>query len=178
MGKISTKWIVPLFIVGVVAGIFVRPYFYEDSPKIIRDTLKTVDWKYIEKPVISYEWYGDSIFLSLSDTSIIVKDSLVVLPRQYRSYEGEDYKAVVSGYDPVLESIEIRNQIQYIYQTIEDKNTLSLGVQAGIVPKFSPSIYASYSRKMGRFSATLQGGYDMSLQKGFLTLGAEWNFNF
>lgn len=82
----------------------------------VRDTVVQVQ----EKPVGSVIAHlpkarPDTVFVPQIDTlmskpdTVIVRDSVVVeIPIVQRTYEGENYRAVVQGYRPELVSIDIR----------------------------------------------------------------------
>jgi len=84
-------------------------------------------------PVYKYIKYNDTVTIchELRDT---VKE-LVFLPREYMVYKDSTYRAVVSGVQPRLDSIEVyqRNTVQTVTKTIRvpDRKRWGLGVQAG-----------------------------------------------
>lgn len=69
--------------------------------------------------------------LEIHDTTT----QLVYLPREYMVYKDTSYRAVVSGVQPRLDSIEVyqRNTVQTVTKTIRvpDRKRWGLGVQAG-----------------------------------------------
>lgn len=69
--------------------------------------------------------------LEIHDTTT----QLVFLPREYMVYKDSTYRAVVSGVQPRLDSIEVyqRNTVQTVTKTIRvpDRKRWGLGVQAG-----------------------------------------------
>lgn len=101
-----------------------------DTIQIVRiDTLK-VD---TPVPVYKYIKYNDTVTIchELRDT---VKE-LVFLPREYMVYKDANYRAVVSGVQPRLDSIEIfrRTYTNTITKTIKvpDRKRWGFGIQAG-----------------------------------------------
>lgn len=101
-----------------------------DTIRIVRiDTVK-VD---TPVPVHHYIRSTDTVTIchELRDT---VKE-LVFLPREYMVYKDSTYRAVVSGVQPRLDSIEVyqRNTVQTVTKTIRvpDRKRWGLGVQAG-----------------------------------------------
>ena len=76
--------------------------------------------------------------LNLQADTIIAHDTtekLVFLPREYMVYKDSTYRAVVSGVQPRLDSIEVyrKTQVQTITKTIRvpDRKRWGLGIQAG-----------------------------------------------
>lgn len=101
-----------------------------DTVTIVKtDTLRIAD----PVPVYKYIKYNDTVTIchELRDT---VKE-LVYLPREYMVYKDTSYRAVVSGVQPRLDSIEVyqRNTVQTVTKTIRvpDRKRWGLGVQAG-----------------------------------------------
>lgn len=73
------------------------------------------------------------------DTTQSVNDSVKVqIPIYQKVYEDTLYKAYVSGYEPKLDSITIKQRTTYITHTIRDKESrFGIGLQAGygLTPK-------------------------------------------
>ena len=93
----------------------------------VRDTI-TVDrpvekWHTIEKPI--YFPVTDTMLVSIHDTTYIA------LERTRKGYSGDDYEAVVSGVDPVLESISVFPKTAYITNTVVERRRWGFGVTAG-----------------------------------------------
>ena len=66
------------------------------------------------------------------DTIIRVEDGVAVIPISLKTYtESSTYKAVVSGYDPRLEEIEIYQE-QTVITRREKAPRLSFGIQGGL----------------------------------------------
>lgn len=74
-----------------------------------------------------------------SATKQFVSDSVKVqIPISQKIYEDTLYKAYVSGYEPKLDSITIKQKTTYITHTIRDKESrFRIGLQAGygLTPK-------------------------------------------
>lgn len=101
-----------------------------DTVTIVKtDTVKVAS----PVPVYKYIRYNDTVTIchELRDT---VKE-LVFLPREYMVYKDSTYRAVVSGVQPRLDSIEVyqKNTVQTVTKTIRvpDRKRWGLGVQAG-----------------------------------------------
>ena len=73
------------------------------------------------------------------DTTQPVNDSIKVqIPISQKVYEDTLYRAYVSGYEPKLDSITIKQRTTYITHTIRDKESrFRIGLQAGygLTPK-------------------------------------------
>ena len=96
----------------------------------IRDTITQYQPKYITKEVIRKE------LVEVTDTVTINDTTYIALPFERREYADSNYRAVVTGFCPELESISVypKTQIvtQTITQTIEKKPTrFGVGVQVG-----------------------------------------------
>lgn len=98
-------------------------------------TITRVDTIRIDTPVPVYKYirYNDTVTIchELRDT---VKE-LIYLPREAMVYKDSTYRAVVSGVQPRLDSIEIyqRNTTQTVtkYVKVPDKKRWGLGVNVG-----------------------------------------------
>lgn len=103
-----------------------------DTIQIVRiDTLK-VDTPI---PVHHYIKERDTAFIVLTDVKVDTIKELVYLPREYMVYKDTSYRAVVSGVQPRLDSIEIfqRTYTNTITKTIKvpDRKRWGFGIQAG-----------------------------------------------
>lgn len=103
-----------------------------DTIQIVRiDTLK-VD---TPVPVHHYIKERDTAFIVLTDAKVDTIKELVYLPREYMVYKDTSYRAVVSGVQPRLDSIEIYNRTytNTITKTIKvpDRKRWGFGIQAG-----------------------------------------------
>lgn len=95
------------------------------------DTLTMRDTIVINKPVVVTKIIRDSIYVRINDTVY------VNLPREERVYEDERYRAVVSGYQPSLDRIDIYTQEKIVTKDVTQlvkvkKNARwGVGVQVG-----------------------------------------------
>lgn len=84
-------------------------------------------------PVHHYIKQTDTAFIVLTDVKVDTVKELVYLPREYMVYKDTSYRAVVSGVQPRLDSIEIyrKNTVQTITIKVPDKKRWGLGVNVG-----------------------------------------------
>jgi hypothetical protein len=97
-----------------------------DTITVVRtDTIRVTEVKEIEKRVI------DTILVAVKDTIILNDTTYIQLPREQKTYQGENYKVWVSGYRPKLDSLNIYEKtiIKEVTNTIEKK--WGLGVMGG-----------------------------------------------
>lgn len=123
-----------LFVTGYVAGRNSRTNGQEAAmkPKVVevirRDTIR------LRTPVYVRSTVKDFILVPVRDT-VTVRDTMwTVVPRTERVYEDSTYRAVVSGYDPRLEQLDIyrRNATQVVTLTqVERQPRLGFGIAAG-----------------------------------------------
>ena len=94
-------------------------------------------WKetpvYIDRPVEIVKWKDREklVYVPYKVDSLIHDTTFVSLPREYKQYGDDRYEAVVSGIDPVLESIKIQQKTAYITNTVVEKKRWSFGVHVG-----------------------------------------------
>ena len=96
-----------------------------------------IDTIFSEKPVPVYKYVSRTEFVEIKADSVRIDTvkELVFLPREYLVYKDSTYRAVVSGVQPRLDSIEVyrKTQVQTITKTISvpDRKRWGLGIQAG-----------------------------------------------
>lgn len=110
-------------------------------------TIVKVDTLLIAEPKIEYRYVKEKEYVEIADTTVIYDTvtKLIQLPREYLVYKDTTYRAVVSGVQPRLDSIEIyrptiTNTITK-YVEVKKKTKWGIGVQAGYGyngKKFSP----------------------------------------
>lgn len=97
-------------------------------PVVVRDTIKIAQ--------------NDNM-LSQNDT-VIVRDSVQVeVPMERKTYEGENYRAVVQGFRPELVSIDIRQQTVTITEYKRKWWSVTIGPQLGY--GFTPTGWQPYA---------------------------------
>lgn len=100
-------------------------------------TIVKIDTVKVDTPVPVHHYIKerDTAFIVLTDVKVDTVKELVFLPREYMVYKDSTYRAVVSGVQPRLDSIEVyqRNTVQTVTKTIRvpDRKRWGLGVQAG-----------------------------------------------
>lgn len=151
------KKIIPyviLLILGIVAGWLCRGYHFRDEVEVQTDTLYVPDTVFIEKFVVKEVKETDTMYVAVRDTVVKNDTTYIPLPRESKTYGDERYTAVVSGYQPSLDRLEIylENQVVTKYvvkeQTVTDRNTLSLGIEPSYLNTLSIPIYLEYERML------------------------------
>lgn len=115
-----------------------------ETPKA--DTLIIRDTVTIEHPVPILTTVIDTILVAYPDIVIIHDTTFVQLPKERKEYSGKDYRAVVSGYQPSLDLIQVFPETKTVTKTIS-------------VP----------SRKRSHFALSLQAGYGITIQDNRIT---------
>lgn len=119
---------------------------YKNAPADTVTVVK-VDTLLIAEPKIEYRYVKEKEYVEIADTTVIYDTvtKLIQLPREYLVYKDTTYRAVVSGVQPRLDSLEIyrptiTNTITK-YVEVKKKTKWGIGVQAGYGyngKKFSP----------------------------------------
>lgn len=92
----------------------------------IRDTITRV------KPEYRLIRKTDTMRVAVTDTVRITDTLYLQLPREQRTYEAKEYRAVVSGFRPSLDTIEVYGSTKYITKILTPKpKRWGIGVQAG-----------------------------------------------
>lgn len=123
--------IIALLLVSFLAGRHIAP----KEPLSIRDTvtIEKVVWDTlkISEPVVVHKYVRDTIRIPVEKDG--GRDTVYVeVPREVKVYSDSSYRAVVSGYEPSLDSLEIYNST--VYRTVYEKRKpkrIGIGIQAG-----------------------------------------------
>lgn len=143
-----------LLAVGTVAGWLCRGYHFRDTAEVVvqPDTVFVMDTVEIEKPVLKESKVVETMYVAVHDTIVKNDTTFIALPRESKTYGDERYTAVVSGYKPSLDRLEIYIESQTVtkYLIPEPKkpkmNYLALGAEVAYVGGLSIPIYLEYER--------------------------------
>lgn len=141
----STKYILLIgFIIIGVLIVWVNLLRYQvkklQNQPIITDTITLIQTDTIKIvnpiPVFSVISVNDPIYVPV-EKLVYIGDSLV-LPREKKTYQDSTYKAVVSGYEPKLEQIEVYQKTitNNITKTIKPQRW-GVGIYAGYGASYS-----------------------------------------
>lgn len=144
-----------LLIIGIVAGWLCRDYHFRGEVEEQTDTLYIPDTVFIEKLVVKEERETDTtMYVAIRDTVTINDTIYLPLPRESKTYGDERFTAVVSGYQPSLDRLEIYLENQVVTQYLKPvgergkRNTLSLGIESSYLNALSIPIYLEYERML------------------------------
>ena len=115
-----------------------------ETPKA--DTLIVRDTVTVEYPVPILTTITDTLLVAYPDIVIIHDTTFVQLLKERKEYSGKDYRAVVSGYQPSLDLIQVFPETKVVTRTIS-------------VP----------SRKRSHLALSLQAGYGITIQDNRIT---------
>lgn len=135
----------------------------------LRDTLR-IPYPLLVDVTIS----EDDIKVPIEDI-IIRNDSLAVLPMEVKSYEGEGYRAQVSGYKPQLDWIEVFPQTTVISNTerVIDtrRHNICISAQMMYSDRFCTATAVLYEYNWKRVTVNAGIGYDFICQQFIVTAG-------
>lgn len=126
----------------------VRDTVFIKQPEVVRQMFLRVDTVYVPRIVL------DTVTLCKSDSMA------VAIPIEQKVYEDSTYRAVVSGYRPNLDYMEIYQRNEYVVQTIQpvgngDRLTpvaIHLGVGVAATPRgVQPCVSVSVGVDLYRF---------------------------
>lgn len=143
-----------VLLVGAVIGWLCRPKHIERVVDIQRDTITKIDTHVVEKPVLKEKRVTDTVFVAIEvhDTTTINDTLYMRLEFETKTYQGEDYLAKVSGYNPSLYYIETYPKTKVIKesvtQSVTNRNTLGVGIEVGYMTALSVPIYLEYGRML------------------------------
>ena len=131
-----------LFLAGAVAGFLLSRHlcpfsghFSHVNVKV--DTLYVRDTLRVETPVFIERHTVDTMVVSVTEFQVVHDTAFVQLPREEVEYRDTSYRAVVSGFLPRLEELEIYQREKVVtIQTekvvrVPDAKRWGVGVQAG-----------------------------------------------
>lgn len=127
------------FFVGRCTGQAETADEVKSDTVVKRDTVSIPDPQphLVTQEVIRYKYVPvtvdpDTVYKEKHDTIIRVQDGVAVIPISLKTYtDSSTYKAVVSGYDPRLESIEVYQEQTVITRTVQPSRW-SVGLQGGL----------------------------------------------
>ena len=148
------SFIIILF-VGFVVGYCTRP----QTDAIVKTEYRTDTLRIVAPPEVRVDTFMREVFVPVkqkADTVFHTDSILVYLPFERKVYEDSTYRAVISGYQPFLEEIDVYGKETIIYR---EKSS----------PRLSPYITGS-----------IGFGGDVSLGGGVFykdkdALGMEWS---
>ena len=145
-----------LLILGFVIGIICKPSRIERVVDIQRDTITKIDTHVVEKPVLKEKRVTDTVYVAIEvhDTTTINNTLYMRLEFETKTYQGEDYLAKVSGYNPSLYYIETYPKTKVIKesvtQSVTNRNALGLGFEMNYINYPYIPIYLEYSYLLHR----------------------------
>lgn len=138
----------------ILAGWLVGRYHKEKSVVVTErvDTVFVHDTFTIEKPILKESKIIETMLVAVRDTIVKNDTTYIPLPRESRTYGDDRFTAVVSGYKPSLDRLDIYIESQTVtkYLIPEPKkpkmNYLALGAEVAYVGGLSIPIYLEYER--------------------------------
>lgn len=101
------------------------------------DTVTVFDTLRVETPVFIERHTVDTMYVSVTEFEVVHDAAFVQLPREQVEYRDTSYRAVVSGFRPRLEELEIYQKERVVtiqtekVVTVPDRRRWGVGVQAG-----------------------------------------------
>lgn len=129
------KYILTLFLALLVASFFLGRYTKADVEISRTDTITIARIDTIR--LTTFKPYKvivkDTIRVEATDTLRINDTLFVNLPREQKTYRDSTYRAVISGYKPTLDSLEIyRKTITNTITLLEKQKRYGIGVIGGV----------------------------------------------
>lgn len=95
------------------------------------DTIQITDTVEIVQPICTVKRVTDTLLIHTTDT--LMREVVVSLPREEKIYEDSTFRAVVSGYRPSLDTMQVfqRHSVVKVTERITPPRW-SLGLQGGV----------------------------------------------
>ena len=129
---------------------------YKDGQEVVvnkTDTIWKTDTHYIDNPIEVIRWKDKLVYVPVTDSVIIHQHDTTYVALEFEKVEYADstYKAVVSGFQPKLDWIEVYPKTAYITNTIVERRHFGASVTAGpaVVWSFNGKVYAGLGAAIG-----------------------------
>ena len=152
------------FLVGFAGACVTRAYCqflgHSGHVNVKVDTLYVRDTIRVEKPVFFETRVVDTMVVRVTEFEVVHDTAFVTLPKEEVVYQDSSYRAVVSGWRPRLEELDIYQKEKIVTiqtertVTVPDARRWAVGVQAGygITPAgFQPYLGVGVSWEIVRF---------------------------
>lgn len=153
----------------------------QDTGTVRTDTVYVHDTVEIEKPVLKERKVVETMYVAVHDTIVKNDTTFIALPRESRTYGDERYTAIVSGYQPSLDRLDIyvENSTVTKYVTPEPrKNSLSVGIEVGYQNTLYLPARVKYTRHISRWLDVYgYGQYDLPSRRYGIGMGGEFKLN-
>ena len=129
-----------LFLAGAVAGFLLSRHLAARTPvpgtvTVKVDTLYLHDTLRVDTPVIVERRVVDTMTVEVTDYLVVHDTAFVNLPREEVEYRDSSYRAVVSGFLPRLEEMEIYRKERVVTieteRVVKARSRWGVGAQAG-----------------------------------------------
>ena len=138
--------VVGIFLVGVFAFKFGRKEGYsrgysDACAQAHTDTVTRVDTVIRDHPVPVTVWKDRLVYVPVPDSILVEKHDTTYIALQFekKEYADSTYRAVVSGFQPSLDWIEVYQKTQIITKTIPDTRRWTFGLTAGPSVVWNPN---------------------------------------
>lgn len=139
--------------IGVAAGSLFNVIFPKKAKVIEKtDTMYVYKTVTIEKPVLKETKVVDTMLVAIRDTVVKNDTTYIALPRESKTYGDDRFTAVVSGYKPSLDRLDIYIESQTVTKYLIPeppklkKNYLSVGAEVAYIGGTTIPIYLEYER--------------------------------
>lgn len=146
------------FALGYINGLNRRPEpevvvrERTDTLTIVRtDTLVVTQFVPVEREV------RDTLLVPVTEYEVVHDTTYIPLPREYVTYKDSSYRAVVSGFSPRLEELEMYPRTEYV--TIQTEKVVSVKRN----PRFSIGVQAGYGITPAGFQPYLGVGGQLNI---------------
>ena len=115
------------------------------------DTVWKTDTFTYEKPVEKIKWKDKLVYVPVTDSILIHHHDTTYVALQFEKVEYSDstYRAIVSGYEPKLESISVFPKTAYITNTIVTRRHWGASVTAGPAVVFNGTWHGGLGAAIG-----------------------------
>lgn len=193
MGKI-VKFIIEVAIIAVVGLLWHHIGYKKGYNKAVEsiepqiDTIYHFDTIRVSTPKYEAHWFGQPMLLFLTDSILTVQhdSTFVALPKEYKEFSKDSvYKAIVSGYEPNLDYIEVYQKTNIVNRTFTKIETVypkrdyvSLRVDGLYDKSYIVPITLNFGYRVRGLDISAGAGYDPIQKSPVFRAGAELKIGF
>lgn len=142
---------------------------------IIEESIK-YDTMRVYVPKIELMWLSAPMLIPFTDSMVITRHdtSYISVPRENKEYADSNYRAIVSGYDPSLDYIEVYNKTVERTRVVTERYKgyyFAPHIDATYVHDLSIPLTLDYGYTNGSVDASVGLGYDLMQRQPVIRAG-------
>ena len=115
------------------------------------DTIWKTDTHYVDNPIEIIRWKDKLVYVPVTETDTVSVHDTTYVALQFEKVEYSDstYRAVVSGFQPKLDEIQVYPKTAYITNTIVERQHWGASITAGPAVVWNGKVHAGFGAAIG-----------------------------